>query len=69
MQEGCDTIYPANIHNTVHGKDASKAAEESNSTYMGEVFGPTLRRKPGKNIKLFFFKKFHSSLTNGMIVK
>ena len=50
MQQGCETIYPAVIHNTVHGKDVKKAAEATTTAYMGEVFGPPSQQKLGKKI-------------------
>ena len=54
MQEGCETIYPAVIHNTVHGKDVKNAAETTTTAYMGEVFGPPSQQKLGKKIHALF---------------
>ena len=54
MQQGCDRIYPAVIHNTVHGKDVKNAAEMTTTAYMGEVFGPPSQQKLGKMIHATF---------------
>ena len=61
MQQVCETIYPAVIHNTVHGKDVKNAAEKTNSPYMGEVFGPPSQQKIGKTIMFFLlmFKEIY----------
>ena len=70
MQQGCETIYPVVIHNTVHGKDVKNAAEKTNSPYMGEVFGPPSKQKIGKKIMFFSCsRKFISLLTNGLTLK
>ena len=41
MQEGCEAIYPARLHNTMHGEEAYEQAQEDKSLYVAEVFGPT----------------------------
>ena len=48
MQEGCEAIYPARLHSTMHGEEAYKQAEEDKSPYVGEVFGPPPHHPEGK---------------------
>ena len=48
MQEGCEAIYPARLHSTMHGEEAYKKAEADKSPYVGEVFGPPPHHPEGK---------------------
>ena len=53
MQEGCEAIYPARLHNTMHGKEAYEQAEADESPYVGEVFGPP-PHSPESKISCFY---------------
>ena len=55
MQQGCDNIYPTELHNTMHGEEAYKQAQEDKSPYVGEVFGPAPHNKGGKISCCYYF--------------
>ena len=55
MQQGCEAIYPATLHNTMHGEKAYKRAEADKSPYVGEVFGPQAHSPDGKVLCFYYF--------------
>ena len=68
MQEGCETIYPARLHNTMHGEEAYKHAEEDKFPYVGEVFGPP-PHSPGSKYHAFKTSKILSGGASSRLCK
>ena len=48
MQEECDAIYPATLYSIMHGRDAKRYLDNSETPYAGIVYGPVSDDHHGK---------------------
>ena len=66
MQEECEEIYPAVLHNIMHGSAAERELNNGDTPFLAELFGPSATNKHSGKYNMMFLltsSKFNVSLT------
>ena len=60
MQEECDKIYSAVLHNTLECSAAKRQLNEASTPFLGMVYGPELQDETGKKkiVLLYYLWNF-----------
>ena len=48
MQDECEMIYSAVLHNTLQGKSAKRQLDDGNTPFVGIIYGPERQVRNGK---------------------